>query len=53
MAAPGKLLPIFYKGSIIHIGKDPVELDPKQMKFESMAQLTNALKDGDVLEVKD
>jgi len=53
VAAPGKLQPIFYKGSIIRIGdKDPVDLDLNALVYQPRAQLDQAIKSGDVLVVK-
>lgn len=53
MAAEGKMLPLFYDGSIIFIGTDVVEIDVAKLKFEPKAQLEKAIADGDVVEVEE
>lgn len=50
-AAEGQQLPIFYKGSIIRIGNEPVEIDVDALGYESKIQFQQALKDKSIIEV--
>ena len=45
IAESGKLFPIFYKGSIIHIGdKVAIEIDENSLMYEPKLQFQEALK---------
>lgn len=51
-AADGHVLPVFYKGSIIHIDdKATVEIDFGLLKYEPKIQLEQALKDKIIFEL--
>lgn len=51
-AAEGKMLPIFYCGSIIRIDdKEPKELDVDLLGYEPKIHLEKALKQKDISEI--
>ena len=50
-AADGQCLPIYYNGSIIKIGKEPVEIDFEKLGHEPQIQFLQAIKDKSIFEV--
>lgn len=49
-AAPGIKLPLYYKGSIIRIGEEPVEIDIEALGYEPKIQFQKAIKDKQIIE---
>lgn len=50
-AAEGKIFPIYYKGSIVKIGQEAVEIDVEHLSYESKIQFDQALKLKSIFEV--
>lgn len=51
-AAPGHILPLFYKGSIIRIGElELVEIDWSLLDYEPKHQLEKAIAQKNIIEI--
>lgn len=49
-ATAGHMLPLFYKGSIIHIGTtECVEIDESQLEYEPRLQFDRALREKHIV----
>jgi len=52
-ACAGYVLPVFYKGRIIHISdKSKLDVDESSLDYESLHIFKNAIKDKQIEEVK-